>query len=492
MRADRVSAVGELFRLPQHMLSQFAQNLTSRIGFGLGSKWPGGTATEFKQPIVRLIPGDPIVAEQLYATRFGRATAQEFLKLTWLKHFAASGRTLHAIYAIDLLREWATLYLPSLHGEQATRALLALAWDGPVIARRAGGMAHTLPLDVLTEVSKRSFGFHPRTDQQRLIRGIALLSAVKVSRGLDDLRRVAHDDITRAISALILPDGGHRSRRGEELLRVMLMLMPLAKALRVAREPVPESMHQAIERMMPMLRMLVHGDGGLSHLFDTQDHAEAVAAVLAEDSVHAKTFDIAPHTGIARLQGGEAAVIADCLDTSFEFSSGAERLMSSTFQNAGRVGPHTSEITRSREGMALRHGSRDKAVRTVFVSTGGDDLRCEDHVAAGGGGGHQRCAHTADTPIGRARCFYAHQFQWPQMARQSPGSEYCFRRSETRSASACQYRCQLHQLGHQTGRRHSLNLSPCMCTNREFHRSHSLARASLLQKSDEQHALFRP
>lgn len=382
MWAEKASS-GGIFRFPQQMLSHIARRAMGVPSLGLSQKWPGGDALDFKQPIIRLIPGDPAVAEQLYATRFGKLPEDDFARLTWLKHFASSGKTLHAIYAIDLLRDWADHHAGAMTGEAAAKSLLALSWDGPRIARRAGTMANALPLQLISRLAGATFSFHARNDEQRLQRGAALLSVTAAVRGFDELRKAAHDDLTRGLNGLILADGGHHTRRGDELLRILLTLMPIIRALWSAREPVPESLHAAVERMLPMLRMMIHADGSLSRLVDARPHAEAVLAVLSADAVGGQPLDLAPHSGLARLNHGETLMIMDCFENAIDLSVGAEQLFVSTSLAMRSLTRPRAELETSEAGAVLRLLESGELRRSLYLSARGDDLRCEDLINAG-------------------------------------------------------------------------------------------------------------
>jgi uncharacterized heparinase superfamily protein len=382
MWAEKASSSG-IFRFPQQMLSHIARRAIGVPSLGLSQKWPGGEALEFRQPIIRLIPGDPATAEHLYATRFGKMPEDDFGRLTWLKHFAASGKTLHAIYAIDLLRDWADHYASVMTGEAAAKALLALTWDGPRIARRAGPIANALPLNLISRLTRATFNFHPRNDEQRLQRGAALLSVTAAVRGFDELRKAAHDDLTRGLNGLVLADGGHHTRRGDELLRILLTLMPIIRALWSAREPVPDGVHAAAEKMLPMLRMMIHADGSLSRLVDTKPHAEAVLAVLSADAVGGQPLDLAPYSGLARLNHGETLLIMDCFENAIDLSVGAEPLFVSTNLAMRSLSRPRAELETSDAGSVLRLLESGELRRSLYLSVRGDDLRCEDLINGG-------------------------------------------------------------------------------------------------------------
>ena len=85
-----------------------------------------------------------------------------------------------------------------------------------------------------------------------------------------------------------------------------------APGLCCARRAPPPQLLNAIDRMMPMLRLFRHGDGALA-LFNGMGVTppEQLATVLAYDDVRARALTNAPHSGYQRLEMQDAVVIAD-------------------------------------------------------------------------------------------------------------------------------------------------------------------------------------
>ncbi len=361
-------------------LAGFGRSFTSRAAKTLAPASSVGEAVALRQTISRLIPGDPALADQLYAERYGREAGEGFVKLAWLKHFAASGKTLHALYAMDVLRDWLASSINFADGDRAANALLALSWDGPALARKAGGEA--VLLQAINRLARSTLQFHPKTDRGRLLRGAALLCAVTATAGLESLRRIATDDISRALETLVLADGGHRSGRGDDLLRLILMLQPVARAVHDAHETIPDSLLHSLERMLPMLRMVSFADGGLTSLRGEERHAEAVAAVLDATRADGKPLQQAPHSGLSRLDFSDTTLLADDRSMAFECASGDERLLVATIMARRLPSQMRNELVRSREGAVLRYEEGPALRRSVFLAAHGHDLRCEDFLSA--------------------------------------------------------------------------------------------------------------
>ncbi len=120
-------------------------------------------------------------------------------------------------------------------------------------------------------------------------------------------------------------------------------LLPLRQAYAARGLQAPAQLLNAIDRMMPMLRLFRHGDGTLA-LFNGMGVTppELLATILAYDDVRAQPLTSARHSGYQRLQAADAIALIDagrpppanffqsrahagC--SSFEFSAGAQRLV---------------------------------------------------------------------------------------------------------------------------------------------------------------------
>lgn len=182
-------------------------------------------------------------------------------------------------------------------------------------------------------------GIPPR---ERLSAAVALTYAGLCCDGLEPVLRRGVRLLTRELSRQILPDGGHRSRNPAVVKELLLDLLPLRQSFLSRDTAPPEVLLNAIDRMLPLLRLLRHADASLGHHNGMgATEADQLATLLIYDGVLAQPLMHAPHTGYARLEGGATLVVADvgpapspaysalagagCL--SFELSSGAQRLV---------------------------------------------------------------------------------------------------------------------------------------------------------------------
>jgi hypothetical protein len=343
--------------------------------------WPGGKAVAINHPPQRLIPGDPDFGQSIYARRLTANELGQFNQLSWLRHLTVSGKSLHAIYAAGLLVAWSYEQQPKSFGAEAAKALIALSTDAPYIVARMPGFETDL-IRMVTTQTKRVFAWSPRAACDKTLRAAALHHAIIAFEGFDAVRETATAALDEALPYAVFQDGGHVSRSGDELLKLLMLLVPLRQAQIAAHQPVPHELHKAIERMYPMLRMLCHGDGGLAHFGGARSHVEVIEVLLATDQNRGEPLRLAPQSRIARLHQGETFLIADCGDPclTIEVSSGATRLFSSQFEPSPEYAVFPPSLDEADSGSLLHMHAGETCSRDIYLARSGDDLRGEDIV----------------------------------------------------------------------------------------------------------------
>ena len=178
--------------------------------------------------------------------------------------------------------------------------------------------------------------------QSRLLAAVALTYAGLCCEGIEAILRRATRILVRELDRQILPDGGHRSRDPRFAMELLLDLLPLRQSFLSRSVDPPEALLRAVDRMLPALRLLRHGDASLSHFngmgVTAADH---LATLLVYDGAGTEPLMHGPHSGYARLETGRIVVVCDvgappplpqsrnacagCL--SFELSSGAQRIV---------------------------------------------------------------------------------------------------------------------------------------------------------------------
>ena len=267
----------------------------------------------------------------------------------WLHHLRAAGTPLAAANARALTEEWLGL---------CGRPTNVIAWRPEVAARRLlSWLSHSpLVLDAAELAFYRRFmraiGRHTawlsgpgRTaarGETRLLVAIALAEAALCSNASEARRKKTTRLLVRELNRQIRLDGGHIGRNPRTLIDLSLDLLPLRQAYVARSIPVPPELNNAIDRMMPMLRLFRHGDGALG-LFNgmSQTPQDELSTVFAYDDARALPLMNAIATGYQRLEAAETCIICDTgappppeFSTaahagalSFEMSSGAERII---------------------------------------------------------------------------------------------------------------------------------------------------------------------
>ena len=236
----------------------------------------------------------------------------------------------------------------------------------------------------------------------RLIAALALAEYGLCVEDSAALQRRSTDALSAEIAMQVLPDGGHASRNPQILVDLLLDLLPLRQAYAARGIQAPAQVLNAIDQMMPMLRLFRHGDGTLA-LFNGMGPTapELVATVLAYDDARAQPVMNASYSGYQRLERSGTVVIVDagrpppqafsshahagCL--SFELSSGARRLVVNcgTFDGARHSAKEAARTTAAHSTLVLDETSSCRFATTAGVQRwlGGQILAGPTDITAG-------------------------------------------------------------------------------------------------------------
>ena len=263
----------------------------------------------------------------------------------WLADVAATGRELHRLHARALVSDWIER---RRHRESPTSLAVAgrrlqswLTFGSYLCQGATEGFCESFFASLGRQVRELQRRILLPAPVDRLQAAIGLAHAALGLRGLETLRPTAFAILGSALDSQVLPDGGHVSRSPQALLRLLLDLLPLRLACESARIELPAAVHGALERMLPMLRFFLHGDGGLAIFQGTNDPMiSACQAVLAVDGVNGRPVAHAIHSGFGRMEGGAAAAVIRLPDLhdqqsedwfqdglAFEFSDAADRIV---------------------------------------------------------------------------------------------------------------------------------------------------------------------
>ncbi|MGC2224287.1 MAG: heparinase II/III family protein, partial [Methylocella sp.] len=277
------------------------------------------------------------------------AWARALAGFGWLRHLRAADTAVARANARALVDDFLSLAgkpspIPAWEPEVAARRMLAFLSQSPVILDGADRVFYRRFMKGLgrTQIFLERKIAGALAGEPRLIAAIALAELGLCVEGARNLTPKGTKPLAEELDRQILPDGGHVSRNPEILLDMLPDLLPLRQAYAARGIQPPAQLLNAIDRMMPMLRLFRHGDGTLA-LFNGMGVTppELLATILAYDDVRAQPLTSARHSGYQRLEAADAIALIDagrpppqiyshrahagC--SSFEFSVGVQRLV---------------------------------------------------------------------------------------------------------------------------------------------------------------------
>jgi len=266
----------------------------------------------------------------------------------WLRHLRASDSALSRSNARALVDEWIRLgsKLPPVAWEDSVAARRLLSWlsQSPLILEDCDhGFYQRFLKAVGRHVHQLRCAFARSDDGLPRMRMVmALTAAAAAIADQPGFARWVTRILDRELTIQILADGGHVSRQPGVILELLADLLPIRQALSVRGITPSQTLGEAIDRMMPMVRFFRHGDGAFA-LFNGMGAtpSDLVATVLAYDDSRGTAPGNARHSGYQRMEGGGAVAIVDtglppplrfareahagCL--SFEFSDRTNRII---------------------------------------------------------------------------------------------------------------------------------------------------------------------
>lgn len=267
----------------------------------------------------------------------------------WLRHLRAADTALARANGRVLVEDWIA---------SRGRPSNAIDWEPRVIARRLLSWLSQSPLILegadlpfygrfMKNISRQATILQRRMNEgpdgeTRLLVLIALSEFSLCADGVSGMQARMSRLLGEELGRQILGDGGHIARNPQTIIDLLLDLLPLRQAYAARGVNAPPQLLNAIDRMMPMLRLFRHGDGSIA-LFNgmgpTAPHD--LATILAYDDARSAPLANAPYSGYQRLETGPAILILDagapppaeyssrahagCL--SFEFSFETQRLI---------------------------------------------------------------------------------------------------------------------------------------------------------------------
>jgi uncharacterized heparinase superfamily protein len=325
---------------------------------------------------------DPTIASEIYAGQIklagkllethGRspfevdlpseAFAVDLHGFSWLRHLRAAETALAKVNGRALVADWIS-GRKGRHAAVARRsdvtARRVMSWlsQAPLLLEGADAAFYSQFVQAVTMDARRLEALSrsaPPTEVKLLIQ-IAITHFAVSSSESDGAIKEAALRLCDLLDEQVLTDGGHVSRNPAVVLELLLDLLPLKLAFLWRRIQTPQPIISAIDRMMPMLRMMRHSDGAVA-LFNGMGatRADLVAAVLAQDDAVSPPPLNAPYTGYQRVSHGKSVLIIDAgtppkpplaeqahaAPGAFELSANGHRLI----VNCGAPPSHRSEM----------------------------------------------------------------------------------------------------------------------------------------------------
>lgn len=279
-----------------------------------------------------------------------RAWAETLNGFGWLRDIRAADTALSRANARTLVDDWIKTHGRPNASEAWTRAVIArrlMSWisHSPVILDGADrAFYRRFMISIRRQAAylwkkSRSIG----QEAGRLESAIALTAvALCTNLGLGRKRRVVKH-LIKQLQKEILSDGGHISRNPQALIDLLADLLPLKHCFPSNEFPPPPELLNAIDRMMPMLRLFRHDDGTVALVNGmSTTPPDTIATLLAYQDARAGTAETAGPSGYRRIHGEDTILMMDvgrpppeafsltahagCL--SFELSDRGEKIIS--------------------------------------------------------------------------------------------------------------------------------------------------------------------
>jgi uncharacterized heparinase superfamily protein len=244
--------------------------------------------------------------------------AAMLVSFSWLRHLRAADSNVTRANARTLIEDWinrqGSWHSIGWRHDILSRRLICWLSHAPFILQDADGrFYHRFLRSVSRQVHylRRTLNESP----EGFLRLQALMALTYAGLCVESLSGGLHANVRRLMEELrrqILPDGGHISRNPGVLIEILADLLPLRQLFTARSLQPPQTLNNAIDRMMPMLRFFRHGDGNFA-LFNGMGvtPVDLLATVLAYDDTRGMPLSNASHSGYQRVDAGETTLLMD-------------------------------------------------------------------------------------------------------------------------------------------------------------------------------------
>lgn len=243
---------------------------------------------------------------------------EELLGFDWLRHLRAADSPIAAAQARACVSDWI-----DYHGVYDP-----VSWRPHLLSRRLSswlthnalilnGASRELHEKVMTSIGRQLRYLAGSVDTiaapaERLKARCSVVQAFMCLEGCERYLPRAVELLNRELETQISPDGGHISRNPRVMVELLICLIPLRDCFGARDLEVPQVLMSTVDRMLPMLRMMLHTDGGLA-VFNgvTDTAAEQVAAILDTDMMRGRPLTQARYNGYQRIAQDRTILIVD-------------------------------------------------------------------------------------------------------------------------------------------------------------------------------------
>lgn len=264
----------------------------------------------------------------------------------WLRHLSDADATMAQRLVADFLSRPAPAEGdPAAEPAVVARRLCAFLAQSPLLLSGVEPDFYEKFMEALASETRTLWRMLASGEAQGAERALCAVALVQFAVCADAGHAIAPEAMRLLADELgrqVLPDGGHVSRNPQASLDLLLDLVPLRQVFVARGMPTPEPLARAIARMIPVLRMLQHGDGSLALFNGAGETAlDRLVNVYAHEEKRRSAAPPSAAAGYWRLEAAPAVVVADggppppvefsaaahagCL--SFEYSIGASRVV---------------------------------------------------------------------------------------------------------------------------------------------------------------------
>ncbi|MDO7835883.1 heparinase II/III family protein [Sphingobium sp. HBC34] len=253
------------------------------------------------------LDADPAFADYLHSFR-------------WLRDLAsAASREQGAPIAEEVMRKWLAAHHetpsePAWRADNAGWRLLFWTAHAPLILSSSDLVYRSLVLNCIARTARHLDRIADKAPMglPRLVAWCGILVAALLIPGGDARRLFGEAGLTRAIDGSFHADGGIVSRSPLAQVEAVMLLSMLRAVYDVRREGVPPCLTDGLNRAVPALLGLTHGDGGLGNWQGAGAIApQNVQAVVAASRVRARPLRQARDWGYQRIVAGNSIVQID-------------------------------------------------------------------------------------------------------------------------------------------------------------------------------------